>query len=256
MNTYSFRRISPIRRWKMLSGLLAHVVALTKGKLFNPQIERITARRSAMITKVSTTAAWGEHSVTILCDANAMIRPITRIPSSTNHHHGCVTTPVTPEWQVVITLKIAAAVRFTEADGGWITSPKVRVAGLSTRITVPWITIPKIAKTCYKASEGSSAYAAAGVQQGCVRAIITPGYFDIIACDEPECRWYHVVVVWRAGNAAISRCAVVPPAATILHPVFTVSVRETRDESPTTTVRCHVTVYLRKPNKMSVLSSL
>jgi len=46
----------------------------------------------------------------------------------------------------------------------------------------------KITKTCDKASEGSPASAATGVQQGCVGAVIAASYFEVTALNEPECR--------------------------------------------------------------------
>jgi len=117
-----------------------------------------------------------------------MIGPITAITSSANHHYGAVTTtPVTPEGQVVTTLKIAAAGRLAEAHCGGITSPEVRITGSSACVAVPHSTIPKITKTCDKVSESVPTGAATGVQQGCVRAVITAGYFDVTALNEPEC---------------------------------------------------------------------
>ena len=87
------------------------------------------------------------------------------------------------------TLKIAAAVHLTEAHCGRVAATIARnITACTTCVTVPRVTRPKVSKTCYKASEGFPASAASGVQQGCVRAVITPGYFDVVASDKPECR--------------------------------------------------------------------
>lgn len=92
-----------------------------------------------------------------------MICPIASV-TSTNHHHGSVTTaPVTPERQVITTFEIAVAVRVAEAHCRFIASPVVRVAGSSTCVTVPCRAVPEVAETCYEASEGSTANAAAGL---------------------------------------------------------------------------------------------
>ena len=70
--------------------------------------------------------------------------------------------------------------------------------------------------------------------------VITPGYFDVVASDKPECRWYHVVVIWWTGNAAVWRCEVIPPTAAGLHPVCTVSIWEFAYLKCSARVRSHV----------------
>ena len=215
-------------------------------KLFNPQVKRVTCRTVAIITKVSITDPWAELGFVSFCDTNAMICSVAWITSSTNHHNGTVTrAPVTPEWQATSTLQIAAAVHLTETYCGGVTATIAKdVTASAACVAVPNSTMSEVAVSCYKAPEGSAASAAAGVQQGCVRAVITPGYFDVISSDKPECRWNHVVVIWWTGNSAVWRCAVIPPATARLHPVCTVSIWETWDESPTTTIRGHITVHL------------
>ena len=213
-------------------------------KLLNPKIERITRRIVAVITKVCTAVV--KMSVISLCNTNPMIRSLAWITSSSNHHHCPVTTaPVTPEGQVITRLKIAAAWRLAETHRGWITTSKVWITGSSATIAVPNVTISEITKAGYKASEGVSSDAVIrSVQQICMRAVITARNFDMIALNEPECRWYHVIVVRCNGITAISCFSVIPPVAAVLHPVKTVSIGEAWNECPST-IR-HVTVHLRK----------
>ena len=98
--------------------MLSTLVTNTKTKLLNPQIERITARIVAVIPKVSVTISCTKPSSISLCDTNPMIRPAAAIASSTNHHHGSITTaPVTPEGQVMSALKIATTMHLTKACG-------------------------------------------------------------------------------------------------------------------------------------------
>lgn len=98
--------------------MLPTLVTNTKTKLLNPQIERITARIVAVIPKVSVTIACTKPSRISLCDTNPMIRPVAAIASSSNHHHGSITTaPVTPEGQVMVALKITTTMHLTKACG-------------------------------------------------------------------------------------------------------------------------------------------
>lgn len=98
--------------------MLATLVTKAKTKLLNPQIERITARIVAIVSKVSVASACSKLSGISLCDTNSMIRPATSIASSTNHHYGSITiAPVTPEGQVISALKVATTMHLTEAHG-------------------------------------------------------------------------------------------------------------------------------------------
>lgn len=94
-----------------------------------------------------------------------MVCPPARISSSTDHHHSSITTtPVTPESQVTITLKIAAAVRLTEAHCRRIAATVIGdITPFATRIAVPDSTISEVTVTCYETSEGPPSNAAAGL---------------------------------------------------------------------------------------------
>ena len=221
-------------------------------KLFYPKIEGVAGWKTAVIAKVfyvvgaALLCVRTKPSFISLCDTNPMIRSVTAIASSSNHHYSSVTmVPVTPEGQVIVTLKIAAAWYLAETQCIWITASKVWITESSASIVVPNVTISEITIAGYKASEGVSSDAVIrSVQQICMRAVIIAGNFDIIALNEPECWWYHVIVVRCSGNTAIRRCSVIPPAAAVLHPVCTVSTGEAWYKCPAT-IR-HVTVHLRK----------
>lgn len=58
----------------------------------------------------------------------------------------------------------------------------------ATRITVPDVAISEVSEASNKAPEGSPTSATTSVQQVCIRAVITAGYFDDIPLNEPECR--------------------------------------------------------------------
>lgn len=98
--------------------MLSTLVTDTKTKLLNPQIEGITARMGAVISKVSVAIACTKLSRISLCNTNPMIRPVAAIASSSNHHHRSVASaPVTPEGQVMLALKIATTMHLTKARG-------------------------------------------------------------------------------------------------------------------------------------------
>ena len=221
-------------------------------KLFYPKIEGVAGWKTAVVAKVfyvvgaALLCVRTKPSFVSLCDTNPMIRPFAAITSSSNHHYSSVTTiPVTPEGQVIVTLKIAAAWYLAETQCIWITTSKVWITGSSASIAVPNVTISEITIAGYKASEGVSSDAVIrSVQQVCMRAVIIAGNFDMIALNEPECGWYHVIVARCTGNTAVRSCLVIPPAAAVLHPVGTVSIGEAWYKCPAT-IR-HVTVHLRK----------
>ena len=84
--------------------------------LLDPEVEGIASWTVAVIAKIKLTIkatisiATCKSSGISLCYTNPMIRPVARTTSSTNHHYSSITTtPVTPEGQVIATLKIAAA---------------------------------------------------------------------------------------------------------------------------------------------------
>ena len=236
--------------------MLATLVTKAKTKLLNPQIERITARIVAIVSKVSFASACSKLSGISLCDTNSMIRPATAIASSTNHHYGSITiAPVTPEGQVMSVLKVATTMHLTEAHGRWVRTTMRDVTTSSTSVTIPDLAISKVTETGYEVSKGLPAHAnTGGVEQVSMRAVVTAGDFDIIALNEPECWWYHVIVVRCTGNTAVRSCSVIPPATAVLHPVCTVSIGEAWYQCPAT-IR-HVTVHLRKQNVFTSAISL
>lgn len=231
--------------------MLYTLVTVSKTKLLNPQIKGIATRIAAAIPKVSVAIACAKPSFISLCDTNPVIRSPAWVTSSSNHHHWSVTrVPVTPEGQVITRLKIAAAWYLAETHCGWITTSKVWITGSSAIITVPNAAISEITIAGNKSSEGVSSDAAIrSVQQVCMGAVVTAGNFDIVALNEPECWWYHVIVVRCTGNTAIRCCSVIPPATTVPHPVCTVSIGESRNKCPPA-IR-HVTVHLRPPKVIS-----
>jgi len=116
-----------------------------------------------------------------------MISSLTGTTTATNHHHSAITTiPVTPERYVIPTSNIAAAVHLTE---GIVVHVAMVTEGTSstTAITVPDATIPKVPVASNEASEGVPACAARSFKQKCVVTIITAGYFENVALNEPEC---------------------------------------------------------------------
>ena len=167
-----------------ISSLASYFIS---AKLFNPQIEGITGRKAAVIAKVSITISRAELSLICLCDANPMISSLTGTTTATNHHHSAITTiPVTPERYVIPTSNTAAAVHLAE---GIVVHVAMGTEGTSptTAITVPDATIPKVPEASNEASEGVPASAVISFEQKCIRGIITAGYFDVIALNEPEC---------------------------------------------------------------------
>lgn len=130
-------------------------------KLFDPQIDRVTCWKIAIITKVVITLPRiAKLSAIRLCDTNPMIRSAARITSSTHHNHGSVTTPpIAPERHVMIILKIAATINMSKSGCGSVTismSPARNITTSTTAVTVPHPTISEVTVTSYKASKCST----------------------------------------------------------------------------------------------------
>ena len=83
-----------------------------------------------------------------------MIRPAAAIASSTNHHHGSITT-VTPEGQIIIASNVAVpAVHLTEALSGSVVVTKVIYRTTSTTcVAVPGGAISEVTEAGNKASK-------------------------------------------------------------------------------------------------------
>lgn len=124
-------------------------------KLFDPQIDRVTCWKIAIITKVVITL-----SVIRLCDTNPMIRSAARITSSTHHNHGSVTTPpIAPEIHVMIISKIAATIDISKSGCGRVTismSPARNMTTSTTVVTVPHPAISEVPVTSYTVSKCST----------------------------------------------------------------------------------------------------
>ena len=99
-----------------------------------------------------------EACIISLCDTNTMVRPAAAIASSTNHHHGSITTsPVTPEGQVIIASNVvASAVQLTEALSGSVGATIVIYITTSTTcVAVPGGAISEVTEAGNKASKRS-----------------------------------------------------------------------------------------------------
>lgn len=124
-------------------------------KLFDPQIDRVTCWKIAIITKVVITL-----SAIRLCDTNPMIRSAARITSSTHHNHGSVTTPpIAPEIHVMIISKIAATIDISKSGCGRVTismSPARNMTTSTTVVTVPHPAISEVPVTSYTVSKCST----------------------------------------------------------------------------------------------------
>lgn len=124
-------------------------------KLFDPQIDRVTCWKIAIITKVVITL-----SAIRLCDTNPMIRSAARITSSTHHNHGSVTTPpIAPEIHVMIISKIAATIDISKSGCGGVTismSPARNMTTSTTVVTVPHPAISEVPVTSYTVSKCST----------------------------------------------------------------------------------------------------
>ena len=124
-------------------------------KLFDPQIDRVTCWKIAIITKVVITL-----SAIRFCDTNPMIRSAARITSSTHHNHGSVTTPpIAPEIHVMIISKIAATIDISKSGCGRVTismSPTRNMTTSTTVVTVPHPAISEVPVTSYTVSKCST----------------------------------------------------------------------------------------------------
>ena len=130
-------------------------------KLFDPQIDRVTCWKIAIITKVVITLPRiAKLSAIRLCDTNPMIRSAARITSSTHHNHGSVTTPpLAPEIHVMIISKIAATIDISKSGCGRVTismSPARNITTSTTAVTVPHPAISEVPVTSYTVSKCST----------------------------------------------------------------------------------------------------
>ena len=127
-------------------------------KLVDPQIDRVTCWKIAIITKVVITLPRiVKLSPIRLCDTNPMIRSAARITSSTHHNHGSVTmAPIAPERHVMTALKIAATINMSKSGCGRVTismSPVRNITTSTTAVTVPHHTISEVPVTSYTVSK-------------------------------------------------------------------------------------------------------
>lgn len=138
-------------------------------KLFDPQIDRVTCWKIAIITKVVITLPRiAKLSATRLCNTNSMIRSAARITSSTHHNHCSVTSsPIAPERHVMIILKIAATINISKSGCRRVTtsmSPAWNITTSMTAVTVPHPTISEVTVASYKVSKSSTTKARTCVQ--------------------------------------------------------------------------------------------
>ena len=113
---------------------------------------------AALVTKVAMRIPCVEACIISLCDTNTMVRSAAAIASSTNHHHGSITTaPVTPEGQVIIASNVAvSAVHLTKALSGSVGATKVIYrTTLTTCVAVPGGAISEVTEAGNKTSKGS-----------------------------------------------------------------------------------------------------
>ena len=113
---------------------------------------------AALVTKVALRIRWVEACIIRLCDTNTMVRPAAAIASSTNHHHGSITTaPVTPEGQVIIASNVAVStVQLTEALSVSVGATiGIYRTTSTTCVAVPGGAISEVTEAGNKASKGS-----------------------------------------------------------------------------------------------------